>query len=172
MARLVLITGGARSGKSRHAVRLAAEAAGDGKVAFVATCVPGDDELRERVKKHKKARPPEWLTLEEPERPSEAVKSADAGVVVVDCVTLLLFNLLFAGKADEEILREVSALADAAGGVPRAAFVVTNEVGSGIVPADAVTRRFRDLCGAASQLLAERADEVVVMVCGLPLRLK
>ena len=172
MGRLTLITGGARSGKSRHAVRLAKEAARGGGVAFVATCVPGDDEMRERVKRHKEARPPEWLLLEEPERPSEAVKRAEVEVVIVDCTTLLVFNLMHAGKEDEEILREVSALADAAASVPRAAFVVTNEVGCGIVPSGALTRRFRDLCGEANQMLAERADEVVMMVSGLPLRLK
>ena len=171
MGRLTLITGGARSGKSRHAVRLAKVAAGGAGVAFVATCVPQDDEMRERVKKHKKARPPGWLTLEEPERPSEAVKRADAEVVIVDCITLLVSNLLLAGKEDK-VMQEVSALAAAASEVGRAAFVVTNEVGCGIVPADALTRRFRDLCGEANQLLAERADEVVMMVCGLPLRLK
>lgn len=168
----MLITGGARSGKSRHAVRLAKEAARGATVAFVATCVPGDDELRERVKKHKQARPPEWLTLEEPERPSRAVNRADAAVVVVDCITFLVFNLLFAENGDEEILREVGALADAASNVPRAAFIVTNEVGCGIVPADARTRKFRDLSGRANQLLAERADEVLMMVSGVPLRLK
>ena len=168
----MLITGGARSGKSRHAVRLAKEAARGARVAFVATCVVGDDELRERVRKHKEARPPEWLTLEEPEGPSRAIERADAEVVVVDCITFLVFNLLFAGKGDEEVLDEVGALADAASNVPRAAFVVTNEVGCGIVPADALTRRFRDLSGRASQLLAERADEVVMMVSGLPLKLK
>ena len=83
MGRLVLITGGARSGKSRHAVSLAKEAAGGATVAFVATCVPGDDELRDRVKKHKEARPPEWLPLEAAQRPSRAVERAADGAQIL-----------------------------------------------------------------------------------------
>ena len=172
MGRLILITGGARSGKSSFAVETAKRLGG--KVAFVATCEPRDDEMGARVREHAKKRPPEWSTVVEERDVAFVLREleGDCNVAVVDCITLLVSNLLLAGKSDEEVIREVRAIADAAGRAGFTTIVVSNEVGSGVVPENRLGRRFRDVAGTANQVVAGRADEVFLTVSGLPLKIK
>ncbi|HUB83632.1 MAG TPA: bifunctional adenosylcobinamide kinase/adenosylcobinamide-phosphate guanylyltransferase [Bryobacteraceae bacterium] len=173
---LTLILGGARSGKSRFAQRMAAAAE---RVCYIATLLPGDDaEMGERVARHQADRPESWRTIEEPLALADAIERAarDAEVVLVDCLTLWLSNLAWEHRASgarqlERIARtEIRRIADAArnGRV----IVVSNEVGSGTVPESPVARAFRDLQGFANQWMAEAAGEVVLIAAGLPLYLK
>lgn len=184
MGRLVLVIGGARSGKSRYARDLATalgEGAGD-RVAFIATARAGDGEMRERIERHRQARPATWQTFEEPREVAPLLGRIgnDYPVVLIDCLTLLLSNLLLkeAGREDgrflqeEEIQEEVRRLIAAAKGVRAQVVVVSNEVGMGIVPPTRLGRAFRDVAGRANQLLAQEADEVLALWAGIPLRLK
>lgn len=160
---LTFITGGARSGKSALALRLAA---GRGApVVFVATATAGDDEMRDRIARHRAERPEDWTTVEEPVDLGGALTAAPAGsTVVVDCLSLWLFNVLH--RDEEQIVADAvthAALAHARSGDT---IVVTNEVGSGIVPADPMTRRYRDLLGRVSAAWSLAADRAVLTVAG------
>lgn len=175
---LTLVIGGARSGKSRFAQALCAERQRQ-PVVFVATAPSaGDPEMAERIRRHQAGRPAGWTTIEAPLELVSAVRSAapQDAVVLVDCVTLWLSNLLFRHREldrdarEPRILAEVEALAGALG--ERESVAVTNEVGMGIVPESAVAREFRDLQGRSNQILAETARRVVLMVAGLPMTLK
>lgn len=169
---LTLVLGGCRSGKSAHAVSLAA--ARGGPVLYVATAEARDAEMAARIARHRAARPATWDTVEEPRDPL-APLAARAGAyrtAIVDCVTLWLANLMEAGAGDQEILDRVEALARWASANSTLVAVVANEVGGGLVPLDAVGRRFRDLAGLVNQRLATRAAEVTLMVAGLPWMLK
>lgn len=189
--RLVLILGGARSGKSTYAERVAtdqARAAGmAGSVLYVATAQALDEEMAQRIACHRAARPEGWRTLEEPLDIGPAIQQArnGAAVVLVDCVTLWISNLLLGMPLDED---DASTPApDAVAGAARAAvdglllahregtattILVSNEVGMGLVPPYPLGRVYRDLLGRVNTWLAAAADEVVVMVAGLPLRIK
>ena len=173
---LTLILGGARSGKSRFAQRLAA---GAERVCYVATLTPGDDaEMQERAARHRADRPSSWQTVEEPLALADAVELAarDADTVLVDCLTLWLSNLSWeyraseAGRLEDAVQAQIGRVAKTA----RACHVVlvSNEVGSGTVPESPVARVFRDIQGFANQWAAEAADEAIVVVAGLPLYLK
>jgi adenosylcobinamide kinase/adenosylcobinamide-phosphate guanylyltransferase len=172
MGRLILVTGGARSGKSACAEGLVA-ASPAAPVTYVATAEALDAEMAERIRRHRARRPAHWQTVEAPRdadrRLADLVRQA--GWVVLDCLTIFLANLL-PEQEDEAILARVEALAAAAVAGRGHAVVVTNEVGSGIVPADPTTRRFRDLAGLANQAVARRASEVYLTVAGLVQRLK
>jgi adenosylcobinamide kinase/adenosylcobinamide-phosphate guanylyltransferase len=182
--RLVLILGGARSGKSALAERLAARHAPDGAVLFVATARAGDGEMRARIAEHRRRRPAGWRTLEAETDLATAIAVAvgDARVVLVDCVTLWASNLLLAsvGPDDESAppdleataLAEVDSLLDAYRDGAATYLVVTNEVGLGLVPPYPLGRAYRDLLGRMNQRLATAADEVYLLVAGLPLELK
>lgn len=175
MGKITLIVGGARSGKSAHALALAREAGGAPRRAvFVATAEPLDDEMRARIAHHRAGRPAEFETLEEPVDLARRVGELDgrATVVVLDCLTLWVSNLIGAGRSDEEILAAAGALADALARVSFESVIVSSEVGAGIVPDNSLARRFRDLLGWANQKVAARADAVLMMVAGLPLRVK
>lgn len=174
---LVLVLGGARSGKSRFALKLA-EQRGE-RVLFVATAAPGDEEMRRRIALHRQDRPASWRTLEVLTGAGEAIlrEAGDAQVVVVDCLTLLLSNLWGGEEEPVEalegrVLAEVEGLAGAARELSVPIIVVSNEVGLGLVPPYPAGRAYRDLLGLANQRLAQEADEVYFMVAGLPLRLK
>jgi adenosylcobinamide kinase/adenosylcobinamide-phosphate guanylyltransferase len=173
MGTVTLIIGGARSGKSAHALALAQQAPGTRRF-FVATAEALDDEMRERIAHHRANRAAEFVTIEEPIAIADALSAlADrADIVVVDCLTLWVSNLLMARRSDEDILAEARGLADAMAGAPFASIVVTDEVGAGIVPENAMARRFRDLLGWTNQALAQTAERVVLMVAGYPLRVK
>jgi adenosylcobinamide kinase / adenosylcobinamide-phosphate guanylyltransferase len=173
MGSVTLITGGARSGKSAHALALAEQALGARRF-FIATAEALDDEMRERIAHHRAARSTDFATIEESIAIAEALaRLADrADVVVVDCLTLWVSNLLMARRSDEEILAAARGLASALASAPFACFVVTDEVGAGIVPDHAIARRFRDLLGWTNQAVARGAERVVLMVAGYPIRVK
>lgn len=172
---LTLILGGARSGKSRLAQRLAARGK---QVCYIATALPGDDaEMIERIARHRADRPESWQTVEEPLTLGETVErsAAVADTIVVDCLTIWLSNLFWEYRNDpaciEEIVRSHLRRIVAVGNSSRI-IAVSNEVGCGTVPDAAIARRFRDTHGLLNQWVAEDADEVVVAVAGLPQYLK
>jgi adenosylcobinamide kinase / adenosylcobinamide-phosphate guanylyltransferase len=169
---LTLITGGCRSGKSAHAITIASAYPAPHKF-FIATAEALDDEMRNRIAHHRRSRPAEFQTIEEPQKLGAALDSLEgrAGVVVIDCLTLWISNLLEEFN-DDAILAEADALATLFRRASFAAVVVTDEVGWGIVPDNPVARRFRDLLGWTNQKIARVADEVQLMVAGYPLRLK
>lgn len=170
--KLIFITGGARSGKSRFAVGMAQGLSEE--VVFVATCTPQDGEMRERVRQHRAQRPRHWTTLEEGLRPASTLGTVRGhrGVTVIDCLTLLVSNLLLVQADEQAILTEVQELIRLSRTTGWTLIVVSNEVGSGLVPEGTLGRLFRDVLGRANQLVAREADEVYLMVSGIPLRLK
>ncbi len=172
---LILVTGGSRSGKSNFALGLAGKR--EGPRTYIATAQAFDEEMKRRIAAHQKARPAGWALVEEPTRVPEAVAAAlrQAGAVLLDCVTLWISNLLIADDLFDESSAEARAdeLVESARGRPGAvAIVVTNEVGSGVVPETVLGRRFRDCAGRANEVIARAADEVYFMVSGIPLRIK
>lgn len=173
MSKVILVTGGARSGKSRFAEGLA-----EGFQplrGYLATGQPGDAEMAERIARHRGRRGSAWQTVEEPLEVTDAVTRNDGrfNVLLVDCVTLWLSNLLFGcgGGAAEALLR-VGAFTASFAALQTPLIIVSNEVGMGIVPEHPLARSFRDLAGEANEMIAARADEVYVTISGLPLKLK
>lgn len=176
MSHITLITGGARSGKSSFAEQLALPHGAPR--CYLATARAWDGEMRERIERHRERRDSDWQTVEEPLQLASALTRLDGGchVILVDCVTLWLTNLLLAREqepdAEERILAMVRDLAEQVRRMATPVILVTNEVGSGIVPENRLARLFRDLAGRANQLLAAAADEVHVVISGIPLKLK
>ena len=165
---LTLVLGGARSGKSSYAERMVQ--ALPPPWVYVATAQAFDDEMRERIALHRDRRPPGWTTLEAPLALGEAIRAAPAGApVLVDCLTLWVSNLLLADGDTEAAFADLLDLADAP---TRPLVLVSNEVGLGIVPDNALARRFRDLAGVLHQRIAVQAERVVFMVAGLPMIVK
>jgi len=169
---VTLLTGGARSGKSRRALELARARHG-GKV-FIATAEVTDDEMRERIDRHQGERGADFATIEEPVDLARAVKglTVETGVAVIDCMTVWLGNLMHRHGLEADDYPEVAAFLEALESPPCDILVVTNELGMGTVPANAMARKFRDIAGRLNQTLAARADRVLLMVSGLPLALK
>lgn len=173
MGRIVFITGGARSGKSAFAQSLA-ETAG-GPLLYVATATVEDAEMADRVALHRQQRGPRWNLLEEPyDLPGRLPAAATGhGAVLLDCVTLWLTNLFLAAEEDNErVLAEVERFCAVLPTLPAPLYLVSNEVGAGIVPENRMARLFRDLAGGANRRLAAAADEAYLVVAGLPLKLK
>ena len=164
--RSLLVLGGARSGKSRHAQGVA-EARGDAPV-FIATAQAFDDEMRERISRHQMDRDTRWRTVEAPLDLAEAVAKT-TGVVLVDCLTLWASNLLL---AEAEWEAATGRLIDAIGAHHGTLILVANEVGLGIVPDNVLARRFRDMAGTINQRVAAAVDRVHFLAAGLPLVLK
>lgn len=173
-----MILGGARSGKSDYGERLAHSLADD--VLFVATAQADDEEMAARIARHRQRRPAHWRTVEAPYDLAKAIGSDPARVALVDCLTLLVSNLLVQmdGELDEEaaetaVAAEVDAILEAVQiADDRHVIIVSNEVGSGIVPDNRLARVYRDILGRANQRLAAAAQRVVLMVAGLPMVLK
>ena len=165
---VILITGGARSGKS---ARAEARARGfPGQPVYIATAEALDTEMRERIERHRARRGREWLERETPLELVTALSETDGGGArLVDCLTLWLSNLLLAGR---DWSLEASRLAEALGRQQSPVVLVTNEVGLGIVPDNALARQFRDAAGLLNQMIARVAHEVEFVVAGLPMRLK
>ena len=158
-----LITGGARSGKSSAAERLAGRS--DRAVHYVATAEAGDDEMTARIERHRADRPPDWVVHEEPVAVADELAAiAPDATIVVDCLGLWVTNLL--DRTDAEILAAAADVARTLRERSGAAIVVTNEVGSGVVPEYPIARRFRDLLGLVNQAFAAEADAAYVAVSG------
>lgn len=172
MSRITLFTGGARSGKSRRAEQYAARLGRP--VTYLATAEPRDDEMRERIAAHRASRPAAWPTLEAPLAAARAIDELEPGsVVLLDCLSLLVSNLLLAHEHAPQpaVDREVAALLAVARARDLSLIVVTNEVGLGVVPAYPLGRLYRDLLGRANQQVAAAAEEIYLVVCGIPVEL-
>jgi adenosylcobinamide kinase / adenosylcobinamide-phosphate guanylyltransferase len=164
----ILITGGARSGKSTRAEARAQDFAG--KPVYIATAEGFDHEMRERIAKHRARRRDEWIEHETPLELAEALHATDGGGArLVDCLTLWLSNLMHEGR---DWTKEAAGLVEALRAQRSPVVLVTNEVGSGIVPDNALAREFRDAAGFLNQMIARAADEVELVVAGLPMRVK
>jgi len=178
MAHIVLVTGGGRSGKSEYARRMAE--AMDGPRGFVATCPSIDEEMEERIRRHRRVRDEsKWDTLEEPHQLARVVRDAKAfNVLVVDCLTLWINNLMYKAEpegrsfTEDDVTQRCRELLDACDEFEGAIIFVTNEVGMGIVPENRASRLYRDLVGRCNRIMAERADQVTMVVSGIPLNLK
>jgi len=170
VSKIIFILGGARSGKSTYALSLAKKYR---KVAFVATCQPLDKEMQERIRLHKKVRPGHWKTFEEPK--DIEVLSGKIGnefdCIIIDCLTLLVSNLILDGYKDGGILKKIDAMLVNFRKKKAKVVMVSNEVGLGLVPANKLGRAFRDVAGKVNQIIAKEADEVFFVVSGIPLKL-
>jgi adenosylcobinamide kinase / adenosylcobinamide-phosphate guanylyltransferase len=169
---VTLVLGGVRSGKSRYALQLAAHAQ---RVTFLATAeLREDEEMQRKIERHRADRPQHWTTIEEPLNLAAAIGSAsNCDLLLIDCLTLFAGKLLEVhGENPPAIAESVDGLCDALTASSRSVVLVSNEVGSGVVPAFELGRRYRDLLGEINQRVAAVADHVVLMVAGLPLVLK
>lgn len=176
---LTLILGGARSGKSSYAQSLA-EASGK-SVTFIATAQALDEEMRRRIQKHRAERPVAWETLEIPLEVASDVRQIKSDVVILDCITLLVSNLLMQFVKDDlveeapfmqSVEKEINKLISVISERKQAWLIISNEVGLGLVPAYQMGRVYRDELGWANQRLAREADKVIFMVAGIPTVIK
>lgn len=174
--KVVLITGGSRSGKSSYALALAQ--ARTGPRCFIATCPVLDSEMADRIRRHKKAREGyDWITIEETTDLAGALERArGAATIVIDCLTLWINNLLYEDReetlTEESISEKCREVVKRCREIPAIVYIITNEVGMGLVPDNALSRRFRDLAGRCNQQIAQAADSVILTVSGIPLKLK
>jgi adenosylcobinamide kinase/adenosylcobinamide-phosphate guanylyltransferase len=168
MGKLILILGGVRSGKSIYAVELAKDF--KKRVGFIATCTFLDKEMMERIKKHQRLRPRHWKLIEEGRDITTVLVNLQGkyAVVLVDCLGLWISNLLADNSEDKEIEKKIKELLSVISRIEITTILVSNEVGSGVVPDNLLARRFRDLVGLANQMLAEKADKVIFMQAGIP----
>lgn len=191
MGKLTLILGGARSGKSSFAEKRAEELGGE-SVLYMATSETKDEEMLQRVEKHRAGRPPAWETLEAPRNVAQALRQGGsaAKVILLDCITFLVANHLleaagpegdpfdepsadpFDAKIEADVVAEVEALVAYVQETEVELLVVSNEVGLGVVPPYELGRAYRDILGRANQILARHADEVFLLVAGIPMQVK
>lgn len=171
MADVVYVTGGARSGKSSFALECAERY---GKKAFLATAEPFDEEMAARVEKHREERGSDFFTVEEPVYLDKALRNVpkDTEVIIVDCLTVWAGNLLYKLESNEAIMSHVERLLDVLQNPPCNIILVSNEVGMGIVPENAMAREFRDIAGIINQKVASVSTEAYFLCSGLPVRLK
>ena len=183
MKKIILLLGGARSGKSHFAQHYAQENAE--KILFVATATAGDEDMLRRIEKHRKDRPDNWNTLEVTNHIGKEIEAAidDEDLVIVDCITLLISNLfcqyneeqfetLEDNLLEHKVISEIAELINSLKKSKASFIIVSNEVGLGIVPENRMGRLYRDFLGRANQMLAQNSDEVYLMVAGIPLRVK
>lgn len=168
--RFSFIVGGARSGKSAFSMELAA--AMPGPKVYIATAGALDQEMEERIKRHKEARGEGWETIEELTGIAGRIGSIKSGTAVIDCLTLWVTNLMAEGLSDDAIIERAKELFSACAKSPSNVIAVSNEVGLGIVPDNALARRFRDIAGLVNQEAAKAASEVWFVASGIPLRMK
>ena len=181
---MILITGGARSGKSRLAEQFAAQQ-GD-RVLYIATSIITDDEMAERIVIHQQTRPAQWLTHEGYRELGSVIRqrSAECDAIMLECITTMITNLMFDKTGDipaeamdfaaieQRIMAEIEDLIAACLASPCTVYIVTNEVGFGIVPDNLLARRFRDIAGRVNQRLAAKAKEMYLVVSGIELKMK
>lgn len=171
MGKLVFVTGGVRSGKSRYALELAAGR--ESRVLFVATALPSDDEMSERISRHRAERPGTWRTAEVVSGLlADGIAGAREEVLLLDCLGLYVGRRMMEGASGDEAGSEVRRAAEAAVAAFEYSVVVSNEVGSGLVPENELGRSFMEALGAANRRVAELADEAFLMVSGIPVRIK
>jgi adenosylcobinamide kinase/adenosylcobinamide-phosphate guanylyltransferase len=180
--RIILLLGGTRSGKSYFAQEEAKKYA---RVLFVATAEAGDEDMRLRIEKHKQDRPANWRTLEATSRLGVRIAQAYQGedLVIIDCITLLVTNIVCAipeeqyetiedAVLEKQVVAEIQSLQQCMRKTDASFIVVSNEVGLGVVPVYRIGRLYRDILGRANQMLAQTASEAYLMVAGIPLRVK
>jgi adenosylcobinamide kinase / adenosylcobinamide-phosphate guanylyltransferase len=167
---IIFVTGGARSGKSTFALNLAR--ATNEAVTFIATAQAFDTEMTERIVRHQLERPQAWTTIEAPLDVQTALEHVQTRVVILDCLSLLVSNLMLEDFTEAEILERIYDLLEIATARDLMLIVVTNEVGSGVVPEYQLGRFFRDVLGRANQTVAAASSEAYLLVAGLSLRLK
>ncbi|HTC92552.1 MAG TPA: bifunctional adenosylcobinamide kinase/adenosylcobinamide-phosphate guanylyltransferase [Terriglobales bacterium] len=169
---VTLVLGGARSGKSRFAQQLAA---GAGKVTFFATAQPTDEEMRRKIERHRRERPTSWVTVEVPVELDSAIREHSQGseLLLVDCLTLYAANIMSYDRENKDLIhKRVQLLCETLCSVQPSVVLVSNEVGSGVVPSFPAGVLFRELLGEINQKVARIADNVLLMFAGLPLALK
>lgn len=187
MSDIILMTGGARSGKSLHAEKFAKDFGGS-SVLYIATASICDDEMKERVKKHRAQRPPQWITLEQFwdfENLANKPEFMNTKVVLIDCLGFMLNNIMYyldidwdtcpiadMERVEARMLKEIDDLIAVCKKNKKALIGVTNEVGMGLVPAERSSRYYRDILGRANKCFAEQADQVIFMVSGIPMQVK
>ena len=169
----IFVIGGCRSGKSRHALELAQQVL-EGSKTFIATCVPQDDEMKLRVERHRKERGEDWITIETPvDIPGSIIEnSSKTGVILVDCLTLWVSNLLMETEDQGKIFSKVKELISAINDAGCRVILVSNEVGTGIVPENPLARLYRDITGHVNQEIAACSDRVIWIVAGIPVQIK
>jgi adenosylcobinamide kinase/adenosylcobinamide-phosphate guanylyltransferase len=178
---VILVTGGARSGKSDFGESLLKDKK---KVLYIATSIPFDEEMKYRVKKHRESRPSHWHTLEAYKNLGDSIRNLKQQYdgIILDCITIMITNLIFENfdeeveidyKAiEEKIMREMKTMVSAFKELNSEVVLITNEVGSGIVPENRLSREFRDIAGRVNQYLAREAEEVYLAVSGIPVKIK
>lgn len=172
MEKIIFITGGVKSGKSSYALKLAKKM--DKEVIFLATGSAKDEEMKERIRLHKKSRPSSWKTIEEGRGIIPVLSSIKPPhkIIVMDCLTFLVSNLLLDHHTEEFITEYIEKIAKIILKSPHTAIIVSNEVGWGVVPESALGRKFRDILGKSNQIIAKYAQRVYLMVSGIPVNLK
>ena len=173
MKEIIFVIGGCRSGKSNHALQTAEKMPGNRKI-YIATCVPQDAEMKRRVAKHQKERSRSWATVEEPIDLPAAIseRSQNADVILVDCLTLWVSNLLMETSDEEKLEETISQLTDTLEKARCPIVLVSNEIGTGIVPENTLARQYRDIIGLANQAVAKTAGKVIWMIAGIPVTVK
>jgi adenosylcobinamide kinase/adenosylcobinamide-phosphate guanylyltransferase len=170
--KIIFVTGGVRSGKSRFAQEIAMKF--PGSKAYLATAQALDEEMQKRINRHRKSRPRTWMTLEEPVHIGDVIQKEGRrfDLILLDCLTLWLSNLMMAGWSQKKILGETTRFLKMARRSSASFILVSNEVGLGIVPDNPSARFFRDVSGMIHQRVAQEADEVYFLICGLPQKIK
>lgn len=184
MSRVILVTGGSRSGKSVLAEKKAYEY-GEGSVIYLATAIPTDDDMKERIRLHQERRDSRWETHEGYRDLGEVLKKTDKITALLDCITVFITNFMFEEERDfdtiskeeiadlqEQIIEEITKVVQAARTYDKNLILVTNEVGMSLVPSYRLGRIFSDINGKVNEILASLSDEVYLSVCGIPMKLK
>ena len=173
MRDIFFVIGGCRSGKSSHALKIADQLPGNNKY-FIATLEPYDSEMKQRVLLHQKERDKNFITIEEPLEIGKKIKELDNGknLFLIDCITLWISNLLLLKNDPDYVMLEVEKLIQSIDEINSSLIIVSNEVGTGIVPENKLARQYRDLTGFANQKIAKKMDNVIWMVAGIPVKIK
>lgn len=171
---ITLVLGGCRSGKSRYALELAEQQYAGKTNLFIATCVPGDEEMKDRVRRHQEERGGQWQPLEVPVDIAGAIQTHGAGadVILVDCLTLWVSNLFLETQEYDRVMTHARGLQNALESAPCPVILVSSELGMGIVPDNALARRYRDAVGGVNQVVAGCASQVILSVAGIPMTIK